>query len=109
MARTEGLFRNRFFFFFFFFDGLVHWNLDSLLHILSRLSVTSPYLYAGMWASMCSYRRHESLVYQLLHAGAPKIWYAIGTRWMRHVFEALAIQCSVASKGCKRISSSSAV
>jgi hypothetical protein len=80
-------------------------NLDSLLHILSRVpGVTSPYLYAGMWASVfCAHTEDMNLLsINYLHAGAPKIWYAVAPGPDAARFEALAeFQYSVASKECK--------
>jgi hypothetical protein len=80
-------------------------NLDSLLHILSRVpGVTSPYLYAGMFASVfCAHTEDMNLLsINYLHAGAPKIWYAVAPGPDAARFEALAeFQYSVASKECK--------
>jgi hypothetical protein len=80
-------------------------NLDSLLHILSRVpGVTSPYLYAGMFASVfCAHTEDMNLLsINYLHAGAPKIWYAVAPGPDAARFEALAeFQYSVESKACK--------
>ena len=80
-------------------------NLDSLLHILSRVpGVTSPYLYAGMWASVfCAHTEDMNLLsINYLHAGAPKIWYAVAPGVDAERFHALAeFQYSNASKECK--------
>jgi jumonji domain-containing protein 2 len=55
-------------------------NLDSCLHVLSHVpGVTSPYLYCGMWASVfCAHTEDMNLLsVNYLHAGAPKVWYAV--------------------------------
>ena len=55
-------------------------QLDSCLHVLSDIpGVTSPYLYAGMWASVfCAHTEDMNLLsINYLHAGQPKIWYAV--------------------------------
>lgn len=55
-------------------------NLDSCLHVLSYVpGVTSPYLYLGMWASVfcCHTEDMNLLSINYLHAGAPKVWYAV--------------------------------
>ena len=55
-------------------------QLDSCLHVLSSIpGVTSPYLYAGMWASVfCAHAEDMNLLsINYLHAGQPKLWYAI--------------------------------
>jgi hypothetical protein len=55
-------------------------QLDSCLHVLPKVpGVTSPYLYAGMWASVfCAHSEDMNLLsINYLHAGAPKLWYAI--------------------------------
>ncbi|KAL7574476.1 hypothetical protein ACA910_015841 [Epithemia clementina (nom. ined.)] len=80
-------------------------ELDSCLHVLSRVpGVTTPYLYAGMWASVfCAHTEDMNLLsINFLHAGAPKIWYAIAPGPDAKRFEALCeFQYSVASRGCK--------
>jgi [histone H3]-trimethyl-L-lysine9/36 demethylase len=58
-------------------------NLDSCLHVLPDIpGVTSPYLYAGMWASVfCAHAEDMNLLsINYLHAGQPKIWYAVAER-----------------------------
>lgn len=55
-------------------------QLDSCLHVLSNVpGVTSPYLYLGMWASCFATHTEDMnlLSVNYLHAGAPKIWYAV--------------------------------
>jgi JmjC domain, hydroxylase len=55
-------------------------KLDSCLHVLSDIpGVTSPYLYAGMWATVfCAHAEDMNLLsINYLHAGQPKLWYAI--------------------------------
>ena len=64
-------------------DNASGWSLaklDSCLHVLSDIpGVTSPYLYAGMWASVfCAHTEDMNLLsINYLHAGQPKIWYAV--------------------------------
>lgn len=65
-------------------DPACGWNLgrlDSFLHLLgpNLPGVTSPYLYMGMWASVFAAHTEDMnlLSINYLHAGAPKIWYAI--------------------------------
>uniref|UniRef100_A0A7S2VBK3 JmjC domain-containing protein n=1 Tax=Entomoneis paludosa TaxID=265537 RepID=A0A7S2VBK3_9STRA len=89
-------------------DPASGWNvgeLDSCLHVLSRVpGVTTPYLYAGMWASVfCAHTEDMNLLsINYLHAGAPKIWYAIAPGPDSKRFEALCeFQYSVAARGCK--------
>ena len=80
-------------------------ELDSCLHVLSRVpGVTTPYLYAGMWASaFCAHTEDMNLLsINFLHAGAPKIWYAIAPGPDAKRFEALCeFQYSVAARTCK--------
>jgi len=55
-------------------------NLDTCLHVLSDIpGVTSPYLFAGMWASVfCAHAEDMNLLsINYLHAGQPKFWYAV--------------------------------
>jgi len=56
-------------------------NLDSFLQLLgpNLPGVTSPYLYFGMWASAFAAHTEDMnlLSINYLHAGAPKIWYAV--------------------------------
>jgi jumonji domain-containing protein 2 len=55
-------------------------NLDTCLHVLPHIpGVTSPYLYAGMWASVfCAHAEDMNLLsINYLHAGQPKFWYAV--------------------------------
>lgn len=55
-------------------------KLDSCLHVLSDIpGVTSPYLYAGMWATVfCAHAEDMNLLsINFLHAGQPKLWYAV--------------------------------
>jgi JmjC domain, hydroxylase len=55
-------------------------NLDSCLHVLPDIpGVTSPYLYAGMWASVfCAHSEDMNLLsVNYLHAGLPKFWYTV--------------------------------
>ena len=68
------------------------WNLSKLQSCLQLLlmdqeddkqggipGVTTPYLYFGMWASVfCAHTEDMNLLsINYLHAGAPKIWYAV--------------------------------
>ena len=80
-------------------------ELDSCLHVLSRVpGVTTPYLYAGMWASVfCAHTEDMNLLsINYLHAGAPKIWYAIAPGPDAKRFEALCeFQYPVAARVCK--------
>ena len=55
-------------------------NLDSCLHLLDGIpGVTSPYLYGGMWGTVfCAHTEDMHLLsINYLHAGAPKLWYAV--------------------------------
>ncbi|GKY92282.1 hypothetical protein MPSEU_000199300 [Mayamaea pseudoterrestris] len=68
-------------------------KLDSCLHLLSNVpGVTTPYLYLGMWGS--SFAAHTEdinlLSINYLHAGAPKIWYAVAPGRDAKRFEELA-------------------
>jgi hypothetical protein len=68
-------------------------SLDTCLHLLGSVpGVTTPYLYMGMFASTfaahCEDVNLMSINY--LHAGAPKIWYAIAPGPDGARFEALA-------------------
>jgi jumonji domain-containing protein 2 len=73
-------------------DDCHGWNVSKLQSCLQLLlsdlpdnhqggipGVTTPYLYFGMWASVfCAHREDMNLLsINYLHAGAPKIWYAI--------------------------------
>jgi len=74
-----------------FFDGdrACGWNVESLESCLQLLTVntkqdnlpgvTSPYLYFGMWGSVfCAHTEDMNLLsINYLHAGAPKMWYAV--------------------------------
>jgi len=89
-------------------DPASGWNvgeLDSCLHVLSRVpGVTTPYLYAGMWASVfCAHTEDMNLLsINYLHAGAPKIWYAIAPGPDAKRFEALCeFQYPIQARGCK--------
>mmetsp|Transcript_26153 Transcript_26153/g.61436 ORF Transcript_26153/g.61436 Transcript_26153/m.61436 type:complete len:609 (-) Transcript_26153:1242-3068(-) len=68
------------------------WNLSKLQSCLQLLlidqqgdsagvipGVTTPYLYFGMWASVfCAHTEDMNLLsINYLHAGAPKVWYAV--------------------------------
>jgi len=68
------------------------WNLSKLQSCLQLLlmdqqgdraggipGVTTPYLYYGMWASVfCAHTEDMNLLsINYLHAGAPKVWYAV--------------------------------
>jgi len=68
------------------------WNLSKLKSCLQLLlidqqddkndgipGVTTPYLYFGMWASVfCAHTEDMNLLsINYLHAGAPKVWYAV--------------------------------
>jgi jumonji domain-containing protein 2 len=67
-------------------------HLDSCLHVLGHVpGVTSPYLYFGMFASVfCVHTEDMNLLsINYLHAGAPKIWYAISSAHAAR-FQALA-------------------
>jgi hypothetical protein len=86
------------------------WNLSKLQSCLQLLlmdqddtdnkkgwggipGVTTPYLYFGMWASVfCAHTEDMNLLsINYLHAGAPKIWYAIAagedSRRFEHLME----------------------
>lgn len=56
-------------------------NLDSCLNLLadSIPGVTTPYLYGGMFATVfCAHTEDMNLLsINYLHAGAPKVWYAV--------------------------------
>lgn len=89
-------------------DPASGWNvgeLDSCLHVLNRVpGVTTPYLYAGMWASVfCAHTEDMNLLsINYLHAGAPKIWYAIAPGPDSKRFEALCeFHYSDAARSCK--------
>jgi len=73
-------------------DYCCGWNISQLHSCLDLLQydqpddqkagipgVTTPYLYVGMWASVfCAHTEDMNLLsINFLHAGAPKIWYAI--------------------------------
>jgi len=87
------------------------WNLSKLQSCLQLLlmdqddndkksdvggipGVTTPYLYFGMWASVfCAHTEDMNLLsINYLHAGAPKVWYAIAagedSRRFEHLMEA---------------------
>mmetsp|Transcript_25114 Transcript_25114/g.38679 ORF Transcript_25114/g.38679 Transcript_25114/m.38679 type:complete len:641 (-) Transcript_25114:528-2450(-) len=86
-----------------FFDGdsACGWNVESLESCLQLLTVntnqdnlpgvTSPYLYFGMWGSVfCAHTEDMNLLsINYLHAGAPKMWYAISPEDSKR-FESLA-------------------
>lgn len=82
------------------------WNLSKLESCLQLLlmdqqddkyggipGVTTPYLYFGMWASVfCAHTEDMNLLsINYLHAGAPKIWYAVAegedSRRFEHLME----------------------
>jgi len=77
------------------------WSLESLDNCLQLLSadegagevpgVTTPYLYVGMWGSVfCAHTEDMNLLsINILHAGAPKYWYAITPEHAKR-FESLA-------------------
>ena len=80
-------------------DAATGWSLghlDSCLHVLGGRvpGVTSPYLYFGMWASVfCAHTEDMNLLsINYLHAGAPKIWYAVPSAYASR-FQALAAAC----------------
>jgi jumonji domain-containing protein 2 len=73
-------------------DYCCGWNISQLHSCLELLQydqpddhkggipgVTTPYLYFGMWASVfCAHTEDMNLLsINFLHAGAPKVWYAI--------------------------------
>ena len=73
-------------------DDCLGWNISKLQSCLQLLladrpdnhdggipGVTTPYLYFGMWASVfCAHTEDMNLLsINYLHAGAPKVWYAI--------------------------------
>lgn len=73
------------------------WNIgqmqDNCLNLLGNLpGVTSPYLYFGMWGSVfCAHTEDMNLLsVNYLHAGAPKIWYAIAPGHDAKRYESLA-------------------
>jgi len=78
-------------------------HMDSCLHVLSYVpGVTSPYLYFGMWAScFCVHTEDMNLLsINYLHAGAPKLWYAVAPKdaprleaLATHHFHHAAINC----------------
>lgn len=77
-------------------DPATGWNvgqLESFLQLLgpSLPGVTSPYLYMGMWASVFAAHTEDMnlLSINYLHAGAPKVWYAIAPGKDAQRFEAL--------------------
>jgi len=77
-------------------DPASGWNLgqlDSFLQLLgpNLPGVTSPYLYMGMWASVFGVHTEDMnlLSINYLHAGAPKVWYAIAPGQEARRFEAL--------------------
>jgi hypothetical protein len=80
-------------------------KLDSCLHVLSNVpGVTTPYLYAGMWASVfCAHTEDMNLLsINYLHAGAPKIWYAVAPGKDADRFaELCAFQYSMEARKCK--------
>lgn len=80
-------------------------ELDSCLHVLPKLpGVTSPYLYAGMWASVFAAHTEDMnlLSINYLHAGAPKIWYAIAPGPDAVRFEALCEHhFSIQARSCR--------
>ncbi len=79
-------------------DKCYGWNLsqlDSCLQVLASSGhvpgVTTPYLYVGMWASVfCAHTEDMNLLsINYLHAGAPKIWYAVAPGEDSRRFETL--------------------
>jgi len=67
-----------------FKDSAAGWScahLDSCLQVLSDElpGVTTPYIYAGMWATVfCAHTEDMNLLsMNIMHAGAPKFWYAV--------------------------------
>ncbi|CAB9515133.1 specific demethylase 4A [Seminavis robusta] len=73
------------------------WNLsrlDSFLQLLGPYlpGVTSPYLYMGMWASVFAVHTEDMnlLSINYLHAGAPKVWYAVAPGTEAKRLEALS-------------------
>lgn len=82
-------------------------QLDSCLHVLPKVpGVTSPYLYAGMWASVfCAHSEDMNLLsINYLHAGAPKLWYAIAPGADAQRFDSLCASSfagTPSTKGCK--------
>ena len=73
-------------------DDALGWNISKLQSCLQLLladrpdnhdggipGVTTPYLYFGMWASVfCAHTEDMNLLsINYLHAGAPKVWYAV--------------------------------
>ena len=77
-------------------DPASGWNLgqlDSFLQLLgpNLPGVTSPYLYMGMWGSVFAVHTEDMnlLSINYLHAGAPKVWYAIAPGQDARRFEAL--------------------
>jgi JmjC domain, hydroxylase len=81
-----------------FGDDPAHgWNLgklDSFLQLLGPAlpGVTSPYLYFGMWASVFAMHTEDMnlLSINYLHAGDPKVWYAVAPGTDSKRLEALA-------------------
>jgi jumonji domain-containing protein 2 len=68
-------------------------KLDSCLHLLSNVpGVTTPYLYLGMWGACFAAHTEDInlLSINYLHAGAPKVWYAIAPGRDARRFEELA-------------------
>uniref|UniRef100_A0A7S3L0Y8 JmjC domain-containing protein n=1 Tax=Amphora coffeiformis TaxID=265554 RepID=A0A7S3L0Y8_9STRA len=91
-------------------DDATGWSiaqLDSCLHVLPHVpGVTSPYLYAGMWGSVfCAHTEDMNLLsINYLHAGAPKVWYAIAPGPDSQRFESLCASSfagTPSTKGCK--------
>ena len=88
-------------------DDATGWSLgqlDSCLHVLPHVpGVTSPYLYLGMWASVfCAHSEDMNLLsINYLHAGAPKLWYAIAPGPDAQRFESLCTSCFVGTPSTK--------
>jgi jumonji domain-containing protein 2 len=79
-------------------------QLDSCLHVLPHVpGVTTPYLYLGMWASVfCAHTEDMNLLsINYLHAGAPKLWYAIAPGPDAKRFESLCMSCFVGTPSTK--------
>ena len=86
-------------------DDSCGWNISKLHSCLQLLlaeqphdddtggipGVTTPYLYFGMWASVfCAHTEDMNLLsINYLHAGAPKVWYAIAAGEDAQRFEQL--------------------
>lgn len=98
-------------------DFCCGWNISQLHSCLELLQydqpddhkggipgVTTPYLYFGMWASVfCAHTEDMNLLsINYLHAGAPKVWYAIAAGEDAQRFEQLCEgHFHHAKSGCK--------